>query len=44
LPIAILVALGWLDGVVGVLIAYAPLVWLAFRYKAGDRAAQGTLA
>ena len=40
LPIAVAVALGWLDGVVGVAIAYAPLLWLAFRFKAGDRAAQ----
>ena len=40
LPLASLVALGWLDGVVGVLIAYAPLVWLAFHLRAGDRAAQ----
>ena len=40
LPVAGLVALGWLDGVAGVLIAYAPLVWLAYRYKAGDKAAQ----
>ncbi len=41
LPIALLVALRVLDGVVGTLIAYAPLVWLAFHYKAGDRASQG---
>jgi Fuc2NAc and GlcNAc transferase len=41
LPIALLVALRMLDGVVGTLIAYAPLVWLAFHYKAGDRASQG---
>jgi Fuc2NAc and GlcNAc transferase len=40
LPLAAAVALGRLDGVFGVLIAYAPLVWLVFRYKAGDRAAQ----
>ena len=40
LPLAVLVARGWLDGVAAALIAYAPLVWLAFRYKAGDRAAQ----
>ena len=44
LPIAVIVALEWLDGAAGVAIAYAPLVWLAFRYKAGDRAAQGALA
>jgi Fuc2NAc and GlcNAc transferase len=40
LPIAVLVALRLLDGVLGALIAYAPLVAMAFRYKAGDRAAQ----
>ena len=40
LPLAAAVALGRLDGVLGVVIAYAPLLWLAFRYKAGDRVAQ----
>ena len=40
LPVAALVAVRVLDGVVGVILAYAPLVWLAYRYKAGDRAAQ----
>ena len=40
LPIALLVATGWLDGVLGSVIAYTPLVGLAFRYKAGDRLAQ----
>ena len=40
LPLALLVALGRLDGAAGTLLAYAPLVWLAFRYRAGDRAAQ----
>lgn len=35
LPMASLVALGRLDGVLGVAIAYAPLVWLAFRCRAG---------
>ena len=40
LPLAATVALGWMDGLVGVLIAYAPLVWLAFHFRAGDRAAQ----
>ena len=39
-PLALLVAVRRLDGVTGVLIAYAPLVWLALRYKAGDRSAQ----
>jgi Fuc2NAc and GlcNAc transferase len=40
LPIAVLIAVGRLEGVTGVAIAYAPLVWLAFRYKAGARAEQ----
>ena len=40
LPVAMLVAVGKLDGVAGVLLAYLPLVWLAFRYKAGVREAQ----
>ena len=40
LPIATMVAVGWLDGAAGAVIAYTPLVWLAFRYKAGDRASQ----
>ena len=39
-PLAVLVAVRLLDGVAGVLIAYAPLLWLALHYKAGDRAAQ----
>jgi len=43
-PIAAAVAGGWLDGVAGVALAYAPLLWLAFRYKAGDRAGQKHLA
>lgn len=42
LPLAIAVALGALDGVVGLIVAYAPLVWLVFHYKAGVRAAQET--
>lgn len=41
LPVAAAVATRHLDGVSGVLIAYLPLTWLAFRFKAGDRAAQG---
>ena len=40
LPIALLVALRLVDGVAAVIVAYAPLVWLAFRYHAGDRASQ----
>ena len=40
LPVASAVALGRLDGVLGVAIAYAPLVWLAYHYKAGARELQ----
>ena len=40
LPIAVAVALRRLDGVAGVLVAYAPLLALVLHYKAGDRAAQ----
>lgn len=40
LPIAAAVAFDRLDGMLGVAFAYAPLLWLAFRYKAGDRGAQ----
>jgi Fuc2NAc and GlcNAc transferase len=40
LPIAVAVALRWLDGIAGVAVSISPLVWLAFRYKAGDRAGQ----
>lgn len=36
LPLAIAVALGWLDGALGLLVAYAPLTALALRLKAGD--------
>jgi Fuc2NAc and GlcNAc transferase len=35
LPVALMVALGWLDGLLGVLVAYAPLVVAAVRLKAG---------
>jgi Fuc2NAc and GlcNAc transferase len=37
LPLALFVGLGVLEGVVGLCVAYAPLVWLAFRFKAGAR-------
>lgn len=37
LPIATLVAMGSLDGVLGVLIAYVPLVGLALKFNAGQR-------
>jgi Fuc2NAc and GlcNAc transferase len=40
LPVATAVALGWLDGVAGVGVAYAPLVWLAYHFKAGARELQ----
>jgi Fuc2NAc and GlcNAc transferase len=43
LPIAVLVALGRLDGVAGTIVAYVPLVVLAFRLKAGDRVGQGAM-
>jgi Fuc2NAc and GlcNAc transferase len=42
LPLAVAVTLRWLDGVAGVAIAFGPLVWLAFHYKAGARAGQAT--
>ena len=35
LPMALLVGLGYLDGLFGVLIAYSPLVLLAVKFKAG---------
>lgn len=40
LPLAMLVGFGRLDGVAGLLLAYAPLLWLAFRFKAGAAEAQ----
>jgi Fuc2NAc and GlcNAc transferase len=40
LPVAALVAFGHLEGVLGVLIAYSPLVLLAYHFKAGDRLGQ----
>lgn len=43
-PWALAVALGWIDGVIALVIAYIPLVLLVFHYKAGDRAGQGDLA
>jgi Fuc2NAc and GlcNAc transferase len=39
LPLAWCVVVGWLDGLLGLLIAYAPLVWLGLRYDAGVSAA-----
>jgi len=40
MPVAGLVALEKLDGILGVVAAYLPLFLLAYRYKAGDRQAQ----
>ncbi len=40
LPIAAAVAFEHLDGAWGMMLAYAPLVWAAFRLHAGDRAEQ----
>jgi Fuc2NAc and GlcNAc transferase len=35
LPIALAVQLRWLDGLLALVLAGAPLVWLAMRYGAG---------
>lgn len=35
-PVAILVVLRYLDGAAGVVLAYAPLVMLAFKFHAGE--------
>jgi len=35
LPLAMLIAGGWLDGLLALIIAYLPLIWLAFHFKAG---------
>ena len=40
LPLALCVAMGWLDGLVGVLISYTPLIIVAFYFKAGARKLQ----
>ncbi|GLZ85875.1 glycosyl transferase [Metapseudomonas resinovorans] len=37
LPIALWVGLGGVDGALGLLLAYLPLVWLAVKFKAGER-------
>ncbi|KAE9643768.1 glycosyltransferase family 4 protein [Pseudomonas sp. PB106] len=37
LPWAVVVALGIVPGVVGLIVAYVPLLWLAARFKAGTR-------
>ena len=36
LPMAVVVTLGWLDGLLGLVLAYAPLVLLALRFHAGQ--------
>jgi len=35
LPMALIVGLGYLSGAIGVVIAYIPLIWLAFYFRAG---------
>lgn len=40
-PIALLVGLGWLDGTMGLMIAYAPLLWIAVKLKAGQPEFEG---
>ena len=40
MPVASLVALEKLDGIAGLILAYFPLLLLAYRYKAGDKQAQ----
>lgn len=40
LPNAILVKIGWVDGVLGLIVAYTPLILLAYIYKAGAKELQ----
>lgn len=40
MPVAAMVALEKLDGIVGIIVSYLPLFLLAYRYNAGDRQAQ----
>ena len=35
LPLALIVAARWIDGFIGLLIAYIPLIYLALRFKSG---------
>lgn len=35
MPVAAAVAMGFMDGVVGMLLSYVPLVWLALHFRAG---------
>jgi Fuc2NAc and GlcNAc transferase len=37
LPWAVVVAMGIVPGVIGLVVAYAPLLWLAVRFRAGAR-------
>ncbi|OFS87261.1 glycosyl transferase [Oligella sp. HMSC05A10] len=36
-PLALLVALNYLDGIVGIVIAFMPLMFLAVKFKAGEK-------
>ncbi len=40
LPVAVLVTVGILDGIVGVVVGYTPLIWLALYFKAGAKVVQ----
>lgn len=40
LPIASMVCLGWMDGLLGVLLAYMPLVLLTMYFNAGAKELQ----
>ncbi len=42
LPIAAVVAVGWMDGFLGLLVAYTPLVYLVVHLKAGKRSEHST--
>lgn len=37
LPLAFLVGIGWVDGAIGLIIAYIPLLTLAMKFKAGEK-------
>lgn len=40
LPVAVAVMQGWLNGTLGLLVAYLPLIWLTVHFKAGAREQQ----
>ena len=40
LPVAMTVLLGWMNGIVGVVVAYVPLVAISIFFKSGDREVQ----